>query len=31
MDTEEFKKGLLNGLNKLTPEQIKKIHDEHET
>ena len=31
MDTEEFKKGLLDGLNKLTPEQIKKIHDEYET
>lgn len=31
MDTEEFKKSLLDGLNKLTPEQIKKIHDECKT
>lgn len=30
MDAEEFRKNLIDDLNKLTPEQIQKIHDEYE-
>lgn len=29
MNAEEFRKGLIDSLSKLTPEQIQKIHDEY--